>query len=292
MGQAREEASFAALLANLGRACPMPDEQGPVDERLLPRCLGGVMRAASESPDDLITLLALLKEALAPPRLPSVDGTLVRPTHVEGDSVFGVFLRQLLLECHGMAFETLASYLEAVRAYVHGGPAPNNSSAAPASAGFTEVAALGEGEEDMTPHPFWGFASSTDVPPAAAAAATGAAGAAAGTVYTGPPPPPPPSPSPPHAASARQAQQYLQRRALELEGELGTRTFGEVEGEVERLLSVHPELPRAQFLRFLNSGSHREFAGALDAAHRYFDYALRRCVVDLVLMLCCIRPGR
>ena len=43
-----------------------------------------------------------------------------------------------------------------------------------------------------------------------------------------------------------------------------------------RLLGIHPELPRGQFLRYLNSTHHREFAGALDAVHRYFDYAIRR----------------
>lgn len=279
-GYAREEVSFDELLVRLGRACPMSsppaeeDREGetgkPPDpdtaQRLLPRCLRGIMRAASESPDDLLTLLALLREALARPRSPSVDGTLVRPTHVEADSVFGVFLRQLLLECDGMGFETLASFLEAVRAYVRG--APSASLQRPAVAAITAAAAEGghwhkqHEYEDETPHPFWGFVSSTDVPPSAAAGIAASAPAAL----------------PPHAASARQAQQYLQRRALDLEGELGTRAFGEAEGEVDRLLAVHPELPRGQFLRFLNSSSHREFAGALDAAHRYFDYALRRYV--------------
>lgn len=286
VGQAREEAAFTGLLAKLGRACPVAGEgeqqdgqgrEGPEDpmQRLLPRCLRAVLHAASDSPDDLLTLLALLKEALAPPPMPSVDGALVRPTHVEGDSVFGIFLRQLLLECNSMAFETLASYLEEVRVYVRGpacGPAalPADSPAAAAATAAVAVGGKdGSTEEDggggaEAPHPFWGVAHSSTDPhsgndPAAVAAAVGAA-------------------PPPYAASARQAQQYLQRRALDLEGEMGTQTFGEVEGEVERLLARHPELPRGQFLRFLNSCSHREFAGALDAAHRYFDYALRRYV--------------
>jgi hypothetical protein len=312
VGQAREEASFTALLAKLGRACPLASDDDEEEEgsgtarRLLPRCLHAVMDAASESPDDLLTLLAVLKEALAPPPMPSVDGTLVRPTYVEGDSVFGVFLRQLLLECNSMAFETLASYQEEVAAYVRGPrtrplraaavgvaaahPLPTAAAGAVSTQEEEEEEDEKEEEGREAPHPFWGFASSTDPhgssdPAAGPSAPTAVVAAASGA-----------SPPPPHTASARQAQQYLQRRAVDLEGELGTQTFGEVEEEVERLLALHPELPRGQFLRFLNSSSHREFAGALDAAHRYFDYALRWYVCNGVrcargwYIICIVRP--
>lgn len=68
----------------------------------------------------------------------------------------------------------------------------------------------------------------------------------------------------------------LQKRALELEATMGTKTFEATEEEIQSLLAVQPELPRAQFLRYLNSTHHKELAGAIDGLHRYFDYALRR----------------
>jgi hypothetical protein len=67
-----------------------------------------------------------------------------------------------------------------------------------------------------------------------------------------------------------------QRQVLDLEQQMGTKDFESVEAEIQQLLRVHPELPRAQFLRYLNSTHHREFAGALEGVHRYFDYALKR----------------
>ena len=67
-----------------------------------------------------------------------------------------------------------------------------------------------------------------------------------------------------------------QKRALELEADIGTKKYEETEEEIQELLLLHPELPRAQFLRYLNSTHHKEFAGAVDGVHRYFDFALRR----------------
>jgi len=63
---------------------------------------------------------------------------------------------------------------------------------------------------------------------------------------------------------------------LELEADLGTKDYESTEKEIQELLLLHPELPRAQFLRYLNSSHHKEFAGAVDGVHRYFDFALRR----------------
>lgn len=63
---------------------------------------------------------------------------------------------------------------------------------------------------------------------------------------------------------------------LDLEYDAGVRSYEETEQEVSALLRSHSELPRGHFLRYLNSTQHKEFTGALDAVHRYFDYAIQR----------------
>ncbi|KAM3572265.1 hypothetical protein VYU27_005705 [Nannochloropsis oceanica] len=199
VGEVQREKPFAALLRNVRDACGAS----------LHDCLKTVMRAL-QSPDDVITLLALLHDILKPPICPTVDGRFARPTHVEPDSVFGVFLRQVLLDCNGLNFESLGSLLDDIKTDVW---APLHSVS---SSSFT------------------------------------------------------------HPTSSRQAQQYLQRRVLDLNHDVGRCTYEDTEEEVERLLQRHPELPRGQFLRYLNSTRHGEFSGALDSLHRYFDYAIRR----------------
>lgn len=70
---------------------------------------------------------------------------------------------------------------------------------------------------------------------------------------------------------------FFQQRVLDLDYDLGRKSYEETEAEVQQLLRDHPDLPRAHFLRYLNSSHHGEFTGALDAVHRYFDYSMRRC---------------
>ena len=200
VGEVQREKSFAALLGSARDACGVA----------LHDCLKAVMRAL-QSPDDVITLLALLQDILKPPMCPTVDGRFARPTYVEPDSVFGVFLRQVLLDCNGLNFESLGSLLDDVKADVC---APVHSPS---------------------------LSSSSTLP-----------------------------------TSSRQAQQYLQHRVLDLNHDVGRRTYEDTEEEVERLLQRHPELPRGQYLRYLNSTRHGEFSGAIDSLHRYFDYAIRR----------------
>jgi tetratricopeptide (TPR) repeat protein len=53
-----------------------------------------------------------------------------------------------------------------------------------------------------------------------------------------------------------------------------TLSFEEVEVNLRCVLSSDPELPAAQFLRFLNCVKHGERVGAMDALHRYFNYAI------------------
>ncbi|KAH8099097.1 hypothetical protein JL720_2076 [Aureococcus anophagefferens] len=69
---------------------------------------------------------------------------------------------------------------------------------------------------------------------------------------------------------------YLERRILSVSADVGTSTLEETERELAFLEALEPELPRASFLRYLSCVHHRELLGALDALHRYFDYARAR----------------
>jgi len=210
VGYVRHEKPIAVLLRKVHEACGQS----------LRDCLEAVMRAL-ESPDDLITLLTLIQDMLTPPACPTVDGRFLRPTHIEPDSVFGVFLRQLLLDCNGLDFEGLAFLLDDIKAEM------------------------------------WAICPLSSQSPERSSSC-------------------PPTQIPVLSSTSQQAQKYLQRRILDLEQEGGRDSYEDVEEEIEALLQQHPELPRGQFLRYLNSSRHREVAGALDALHRYFDYAIRR----------------
>ncbi|CAM9453678.1 unnamed protein product [Chrysoparadoxa australica] len=77
--------------------------------------------------------------------------------------------------------------------------------------------------------------------------------------------------------SVRQVQSYLQEMVLSVEaGHSSQVEHDDIDAEVSSFLAIHPELPRAHFLRYLNDLHHREQQGSLDALHRYFDYAMRR----------------
>jgi len=59
------------------------------------------------------------QEMLHPPSVTtSVDATSVRPTHLEPDSVFGIYLRELLLDFISMGFETVSSLFDDVVVYL------------------------------------------------------------------------------------------------------------------------------------------------------------------------------
>jgi len=47
------------------------------------------------------------------------------------------------------------------------------------------------------------------------------------------------------------------------------------ESEIASLLELQPHLPLAYFFRYLNCTASRNFTGAMEALHRYFDYALQ-----------------
>lgn len=50
----------------------------------------------------------------------TVDGTSVRPSHLEPDSVFGVYVRELLLDFNAMGFEGVSSLYDDLMVYVEG----------------------------------------------------------------------------------------------------------------------------------------------------------------------------
>lgn len=47
------------------------------------------------------------------------------------------------------------------------------------------------------------------------------------------------------------------------------------EAEIASLLELQPHLPLAYFFRYMNCTASRNFTGAMEALHRYFDYALQ-----------------
>lgn len=142
MSHARQK-PFSQLLEGLAESCG----------ELWPSCLEECLRAI-RSPDDLVTIISLLQvrrrstaayrldmareshlpgciillsvflsmqELKSPPiQLPQADGTTVRPTHLEPDSFFGIYLRQLVLEFHRVVFEGLSTLVDDMQAWVAG----------------------------------------------------------------------------------------------------------------------------------------------------------------------------
>ena len=51
------------------------------------------------------------------------------------------------------------------------------------------------------------------------------------------------------------------------------------------MLAIAPDLPRGHFLRYLHCLKQREYQGAVDSLHTYFDYGLRRPVWPNVVAL-------
>lgn len=94
------------------------------------RCVEGArllyrldMARESHLPGCLILLSDFLsmQELKSPPiQLPQADGTTVRPTHLEPDSFFGIYLRQLVLEFHRVVFEGLSTLVDDMQAWVAG----------------------------------------------------------------------------------------------------------------------------------------------------------------------------
>eukprot|EP00940_MAST-03C_sp_MAST-3C-sp2_P000368 g368.t1 len=76
--------------------------------------------------------------------------------------------------------------------------------------------------------------------------------------------------------SRAQLQAYLASEALKVTSVVGTGDNhpGVTQAEISRLLELQPNLPQAYLFRYLNCMASQNLTGALDALHRYFDYAL------------------
>ena len=66
---------------------------------------------------------------------------------------------------------------------------------------------------------------------------------------------------------------FLERRILAAASVCGSVTLEETEAECSKIEALEPDLPRSSYLRFVASLYGREYLGALDHLHRYFDYA-------------------
>lgn len=71
----------------------------------------------------------------------------------------------------------------------------------------------------------------------------------------------------------RELDVFLERRILAAASVAGSITLEETEAECSKIEALQPDLPRSSYLRFVASVHHREYLGALDNLHRYFDYA-------------------
>ena len=73
--------------------------------------------------------------------------------------------------------------------------------------------------------------------------------------------------------SRRDLDLFLERRILAAASVCGSVTLEETERECSKIEALEPDLPRSSYLRFVASLYGREYLGALDHLHRYFDYA-------------------
>ncbi len=67
----------------------------------------------------------------------------------------------------------------------------------------------------------------------------------------------------------------MQSTAESIERKLGKMSYEEIEDEINSFLSIVPDLPRAFFLRYLNSMYAGDFDRAVDNLLRYFTYCIK-----------------
>jgi hypothetical protein len=193
--------------------------------------------------------ITVWQETLSPAPQMTLDGSSLRPSHVEPDSLLGFFLRQLLVECNGLGFEGLSALLDRVQDYagvVEGPQGPEEGEGGQEEASQLSLDCTSEQVQTFLQVGLPVLHGSKDT----------------------------------YRSLEGVYVMCAQQRVLSLDKDLGVRSPSSTEAELEALMRPQRcELPRAHFLRFLNSKANREFAGALDALHRYFDYAVRRWVV-------------
>lgn len=71
-----------------------------------------------------------------------------------------------------------------------------------------------------------------------------------------------------------QISKVMLNQCRQLDEEIDSYNFQELESQLQDVLRENPELTLAHFLRFLNCANNGEVVGALEHFHRYFDYAM------------------
>lgn len=217
-----------------------------------------------DSPDALFDLLESLRDILLPP--PSVSTTSDvnlsgRPSHIEAGGVFGIFIRRVLLACN-RSFEALSRLFHEIGLYLKASSSGKDilgltPRAKPYSLKRKQM--FDEAEEEIIDDPNQETKSTVRQ--------LGQAGSSAAqrkepSVFRS-------------FVSRRQLQYHLHMMAEEIESRVGIVPPQQVESEVSEMLRVTPDLPRAHFVRYLNCLLHREYQGAVDSLHTYFDYCMR-----------------
>ncbi|GMH88204.1 hypothetical protein TrVE_jg13270 [Triparma verrucosa] len=193
------------------------------------------------------------------------------PAPVEGcsgldpKSTYGVYVRKICLGFDKLPFETVCKLYSACQAYAKAYEAAQSRSAAASSKSrksskssdiFARLNSKISGEdieEEEEEEEETGLGSSSQTPPTLAAVGI----------------------SPLLSmCSPSSISEMVRQRALKIEASIGRVHFHETEAAITNLLNYHPEQALSHYLRYLNCLHHREFPGALDSLHRYFDYAM------------------
>jgi len=227
-----------------------------------------------DSPDALFDLIESLQVILVPSSATSsamdVDSS-GRPTHIERSCVFGVFLRRVVHSCK-RTFEAMSRLYHEIHLYMDASSSGLQLvKITPRAKKYSLKRRMiqGNDEEEDTPM------DDVDRTPQDRQRSTAPGSASSrlsnrslleknssdGAFRS--------------FVSRRQLQFHLHSMVEEIEAKIGTAAPQEVESEVSEMLSVTPDLPRAHFVRYLNCLMHREYQGAVDSLHTYFDYCMR-----------------
>jgi hypothetical protein len=251
--RAVESENLAELHDALRRAVPDPAGHE------LSFCLQSYMATACKSPDDLLDIIVDIEHNLLQPRNGTLSaterespGARVRPTAIGRSSPFGLFIRRIVLSVNMGHFSALSSLYDRTLLYA----------APPAASAGTGGSPQGVRAKNGALFLLTASAFGDE-----AGAPLGDSRILPGTARLGD--------SATATLSPMQLQMLVHDAALRLERSIGSISFDAVEQNVQALLGLEPDLPRAFWIRFLNCTLHRNQQAAASALHRYFDYAIR-----------------
>eukprot|EP00939_MAST-03C_sp_MAST-3C-sp1_P004691 g4691.t1 len=217
-------------------------------------------RALVHSPDDLCSFLSSAKNLLTRPIVES--GSTVRPDFIAAESALGLYVRRFVLAYEKMSFSSVSRLFEDVASYV------KESEDAEGPFSYTD--------EENDPSPSGGrVARSTiamDTNEEAATEKKQSNSVGESVTFGGGDE----RALPLSKLSRAQLQVYLEKKLLNITRVVGTGKNhpGVTQAEISTLLKIQPHLPQAYLFRYMNCVASQNFTGALDALHRYFDYAL------------------